>query len=289
MRLATCNMRLATCNMRLDMVSVIITTYNRRAFLKAAVLSVLVQDYKDKEIIIVDDGSTDDSLKELEGLPVQYIWKENGGISSARNKGIEVARGNYIAFLDVDDLWKKKKLSTQMSMMHGEGYKISYTDEIWIRNGEHLNQRSIHKKYSGFIFEKCLPLCIISPSSVIMKRSVFDVAGLFDETMPVCEDYDMWLRVTARYPVLFVEKPLIVKQGGHEDQLSKRYPAMDRFRIQSIARILESDVLNETMRNYATRELEKKCRIYILGAVKRGKTEEAQYYSALIRRYAVEQ
>jgi glycosyltransferase involved in cell wall biosynthesis len=270
------------------MVSVIITTYNRRAFLKAAVLSVLVQDYKDKEVVIVDDGSTDDSLKELEGLPVQYIWKENGGISSARNKGIEVARGSYIAFLDVDDLWKKKKLSTQMTMMHEEGYKISYTDEIWIRNGEHLNQRSIHKKYSGFIFEKCLPLCIISPSSVIMKRSVFDVAGLFNETMPVCEDYDMWLRVTAKYPVLFVEKPLIVKQGGHEDQLSKRYPAMDRFRIQSIARILESDVLNETMRNDAVRELEKKCRIYILGAIKRGKTEEAQYYSHLISRYSTD-
>jgi len=224
------------------MVSVIITTYNRKAFLKPAVLSVLVQDYKDKEIIIIDDGSTDDSLKELEGLPVQYIWKENGGISSARNKGIEVARGDYIAFLDVDDLWKKKKLSTQIAMMHEEGYEISYTDEIWMRNGKHLNQKSIHKKYSGFIFEKCLPRCIISPSSVLMKRNVFDVVGFFDETMIVCEDYDMWLRVTARYPVLFVEKPLIIKQGGHEDQLSKRYPAMDRFRIQSIARILESDV-----------------------------------------------
>jgi glycosyltransferase involved in cell wall biosynthesis len=270
------------------MVSVIITTYNRKIFLKAAVLSVLVQDYKDKEIIIIDDGSTDDSLKELEGLPVQYVWKENGGISSARNKGIEVARGDYIAFLDVDDLWKKKKLSTQMAMMCEAGYDISYTDEIWIRNGKHLNQKSIHKKYSGLIFEKCLPLCIISPSSVLMKRSVFDVAGLFDETMTVCEDYDMWLRITALYAVLFVEKPLIVKQGGHEDQLSKRYPAMDRFRIESIARILEGDTLSEAMRNAAIRELEKKCRIYIQGAVKRGKTEEVQYYSNLIERYSAD-
>jgi glycosyltransferase involved in cell wall biosynthesis len=267
------------------MVSVIITTYNRRTFLRAAVLSVLVQDYKDREIIVVDDGSTDDSRNELEGLPVQYVWKKNGGISSARNKGIEVARGDYIAFLDVDDLWRKKKLSTQMAMMRDEGYEISYTDEVWIRNGKHLNQKLIHKKYSGFIFEKCLPLCIISPSSVLMKRSVFDVAGLFDENMVVCEDYDMWLKVTARYPVLFVEKPLIVKQGGHEDQLSKRFPAMDRFRIESIARILQSDVLNEAMRNAAIRELEKKCRIYMLGAVKRGKTEEVQYYSDLISRY----
>jgi glycosyltransferase involved in cell wall biosynthesis len=267
------------------MVSVIITTYNRRTFLRAAVLSVLVQDYKDKEIIVVDDGSTDGSLKELEGLPVQYIWKKNGGISSARNKGIEVARGDYIAFLDVDDLWKKKKLSSQMAVMRDEGYEISYTDEIWIRNGKHLNQKSIHKKYSGFIFEKCLPLCIISPSSVLMKRSVFDVVGLFDENMVVCEDYDMWLRITARYPVLFVGKPLIVKQGGHEDQLSKRYPAMDTFRIESIVRILESDALSETMRSAAIRELAKKCRIYMLGAVKRGKTEEEQYYSDLINRY----
>ena len=141
------------------------------------------------------------------------------------------------------------------------------------------------QKIFRLIFEKCLPLCIISPSSVLMKRDVFDVAGLFDETMTVCEDYDMWLRVTARYPVLFVEKPLIIKQGGHEDQLSKRYPAMDRFRIQSIARILESDVLSEAMRSAAIKELEKKCRIYISGAVKRGKTEEAEYYSDLIRRY----
>jgi glycosyltransferase involved in cell wall biosynthesis len=267
------------------MVSVVITTYNRRSFLRAAVLSVLVQDYKDKEIIVVDDGSTDDSLKELEGLPVQYIWKKNGGISSARNKGIEVARGDYTAFLDVDDLWKKRKLSTQMSMMHEEGYEISYTDEIWIRDGKHLNQKSIHKKYSGFIFEKCLPLCIISPSSVLMKRSIFNDVGLFDEAMTVCEDYDMWLRITARYPVLFIEKPLIVKQGGHEDQLSKRYPAMDRFRIESIARILQSDLLNEAMRSAAISELEKKCRIYMLGAVKRGKTEEVKYYSDLIARY----
>ena len=268
------------------MVSVIITTYNRRAFLKPAVLSVLNQDYKDKEIIVIDDGSTDDSFKEIEGFPVQYIWKENGGISSARNKGIEAAGGDYIAFLDVDDLWKKKKLSTQMTVMSEEGYDISYTDEIWMRNGKHLNQKSIHKKYSGFIFEQCLPLCIISPSSVLMKRDIFDVVGRFDETMSVCEDYDMWLRVTARYPVLFVEKKLIIKQGGHEDQLSKRYPAMDRFRIESIARILESDVLSETMRNAAIRELEKKCRIYIQGAIKRGKAEDVQYYSTLIRRYS---
>jgi glycosyltransferase involved in cell wall biosynthesis len=99
------------------MVSVVITTHNRRAYLKQAVLSVLDQDYKDKEVIVVDDGSTDNSLEEIKGLPVRYVWKLNGGISSARNTGIRVSNGEYIAFLDVDDLWKKGKLSKQMELM----------------------------------------------------------------------------------------------------------------------------------------------------------------------------
>ncbi|HVN95735.1 MAG TPA: glycosyltransferase family 2 protein [Syntrophorhabdaceae bacterium] len=272
---------------RLEMISVVITTYNRKAFLRDAVLSVLNQDYLDKEVIVIDDGSTDNSSEVLEGLPVRYLLKENRGISSARNKGIELARGEYIAFLDVDDLWKKAKLSIQMTEMCKKDYLVSYTDEIWMRNKRHLNQKARHKKYSGLIFERCLPLCIISPSSVLMKRDVFDCVGKFDESMPVCEDYDMWLRVSAHYPVLFVDKPLIVKQGGHEDQLSKRYPAMDRFRIDSIVRILDSNVLNEQMRNAAISELTKKCTIYAKGALKRGKIAEADSYLSLVAPYGI--
>ena len=117
------------------MVSVIITTFNRRSFLRNAAVSVLNQEYEDKEIIVVDDGSTDGSQQELTGLPVRYVWKENGGISSARNRGIAEARGDFVAFLDVDDLWKKKKLSVQMGLMKQMGYDISYTDEIWLRGG----------------------------------------------------------------------------------------------------------------------------------------------------------
>jgi glycosyltransferase involved in cell wall biosynthesis len=264
-----------------DMVSVIITTYNRRSFLKEAVLSVLNQDYDDKEVIVVDDGSTDGSRQEIEGLDVQYVWKENGGISSARNKGIEVSRGDYVAFLDVDDLWRKGKLSEQMSAMEEQGVSVSYTDEIWIRDGKRLNQKLRHRKYSGHIFEKCLPLCIISPSSVVMKRDIFGKVGLFDESLPVCEDYDMWLRITACYPVLFIEKPLIVKRGGHADQLSRAYEAMDRFRVQSLVKILTSSVLDEEMKTAAAKELQEKCRILAIGANKRGKVEEAEYYQRL--------
>ncbi|OPY79208.1 MAG: putative glycosyltransferase EpsJ [Syntrophorhabdus sp. PtaU1.Bin153] len=189
------------------MVSVVITTFNRRSFLREAVLSVLAQDYRDKEIIVVDDGSMDNSYEEVRGLNVRYIWQRNGGISSARNTGIAVSKGDYLAFLDVDDLWKKRKLSEQMGRMTEGASPVSYTDEIWIRNGKWLNQRQRHKKYSGYIFEQCLPLCIISPSSVVVKREIFDDVGLFDESLPVCEDYDMWLRIASKYPVLFVDKP----------------------------------------------------------------------------------
>ena len=263
------------------MVSVIITTYNRRGFLKEAVLSVLNQEYKDKEVLIVDDGSTDGSRQEIEGLPVRYIWKENGGISSARNKGIELSKGEYVAFLDVDDLWIKAKLSEQMARMKEQGAFISYTDEIWIRNGKRLNQKLRHRKYSGHIFERCLPLCIISPSSVVIEREIFDRVGLFDESLPVCEDYDMWLRISARYPVLFIESPLIVKRGGHADQLSRSYEAMDRFRVQSLINILRSGILDEGMKTAAEKELHEKCRILAIGAKKRGKIEEAEYYTQL--------
>jgi glycosyltransferase involved in cell wall biosynthesis len=263
------------------MVSIVITTYNRRAFLKEAVLSVLDQDYQDKEIIIIDDGSTDGSFEEVRGFSLRYVWKQNGGISSARNIGIDISNGEFIAFLDVDDLWKKGKLTKQVQTMIENQIDISYTDEIWVRNGERLNQRDRHRKYSGLIFERCLPLCIISPSSVVIKRKVFDEVGLFDEDLPVCEDYDMWLRITSRYPVLFIDKPFIIKRGGHKDQLSRAYEAIDRFRIQSLAKILKSNILNMEMRNAALNELKKKCRIYALGAKKRGRFQESSNYMKL--------
>jgi len=263
------------------MVSIVITTYNRRAFLKEAVLSVLDQDYQDKEIIIIDDGSSDGSFEEVRKFPLRYVWKQNGGISSARNMGIGVSNGEFIAFLDVDDLWKKGKLTKQVQTMIENQIDISYTDEIWIRNGERLNQRGRHRKYSGMIFERCLPLCIISPSSVVIKRNVFDEVGLFDEDLPVCEDYDMWLRITSRYPVLFIDKLFIIKRGGHQDQLSRAYEAIDRFRIQSLTKIIQSNTLSTKMRTAALNELKKKCRIYAMGAKKRGRFQESNAYIQL--------
>lgn len=260
------------------MVSAIITTYNRKPFVKEAIESVLNQDYKLEEVIVVDDGSEDGTEEEVKKYPVKYIWKENGGISSARNVGILASHGEYIAFLDVDDLWLKRKISTQMEEMLKLGYEISYTDEIWIKDGKRLNQKKKHKKYSGYIYERCLPLCIISASSVVIKRRIFEEVGLFDESLPVCEDYDMWLRITSRFPVLFIEKPLIIKRGGHPDQLSKKYVAMDKFRIAALKKMVDSDFLSPEMKLKTLLEMQKKCLIVANGAKKRGKMEDAEYY-----------
>jgi len=264
------------------LVSIIITTYNRKEFLEEAVQSVLRQSYRDREIIVIDDGSTDGSHEVLTRLPdIRYQWKENGGISSARNVGISLARGDHLAFLDVDDLWKKEKLTVQMSAMEAAGSKISYTDEIWLKNGRFHNQKKRHRKFSGAIYERCLPLCIISPSSAVIAREVFERTGLFDETLPVCEDYDMWLRICALYPVLFIPRQLIVKRGGHQDQLSRRYEVMDRYRIKSMLKIIESGVLSEEHLEITRAELRKKCAVVGKGAEKRGRIDEARYYYSL--------
>ncbi|HOD76362.1 MAG TPA: hypothetical protein PKJ17_10055, partial [Syntrophorhabdaceae bacterium] len=173
----------------------------------------------------------------------------------------------------------------QMDEMERTGTPLTYTDEIWIRNGERLNQKQRHRKYSGEIFEHCLPLCIISPSSAVIRRSVFDAAGVFDESLPVCEDYDMWLRITARFPVTFIQKHLIIKRGGHPDQLSRAYDGMDRFRIASIVKVLDSGVLSPGQTRKAIGELRTKCRIYAGGAMKRGKKEEGERYLRLASAY----
>jgi len=268
------------------LVSIIITTYNRRAFLEEALPSVMGQSYREKEIIVVDDGSTDGSEESVRGLPVRYEWKENGGISSARNRGIGCARGDFLAFLDVDDLWCREKLALQMEAMAGAGAEVSYTDEIWLKHGRRLNQKKRHRKYSGSIYERCLPLCIISPSSALISRKVFDEVGLFDESLPVCEDYDMWLRICCRYPVLFIPKPLIVKRGGHADQLSRTFDVMDRYRIKALAKMLDSDLLSAEQRRMTVAELKRKCSIVGGGAQKRGREDEAAFYRSLARSFS---
>jgi hypothetical protein len=264
-------------------ISVIIPTFNRAWTLDRAVDSVLAQTCAPKEIIVVDDGSTDQTLALLAayGDRVQVLSQPNRGVSSARNLGIAHSTGDYIALLDSDDRWEPEKLACQSAFFQAHpGAMICQTQEIWVRNGVRVNPMKKHKKPAGLIFEPSLHLCLVSPSAVMMKKKLFGIKGLFNENYFVCEDYDFWLRVSTDTPVFLIDKPLTVKYGGHQDQLSCSH-SQDRYRIAAILDLVRSATLTRDQKAAALSVLKEKCRIYGNGCLKRGKTDEAGTYLAL--------
>jgi glycosyltransferase involved in cell wall biosynthesis len=272
----------------MPLVSVIIPTYNRARLVDRAIRSVLGQTFKDFELIVVDDGSEDSTAAVLEGFgyTVKSVFQAHSGVSAARNTGIENTCGKLLAFLDSDDEWRPEKLTRQVALFDGDRpLFVCHTDEIWMRDGKIVPQKKIHRKQGGRFFERALERCLISPSSVMISRSLLDDVGWFDPELPAAEDYDLWLRVTAFHDVEFVPEPLVIKHGGHPDQLSMKTPVIDTFRIRGIVKILDNPLLSEDCRNSAIRELIRKCQIVFLGCMKKGKTVEAQAYRELAESY----
>jgi len=270
------------------MVSVIIPTFNRAAFLREAIDSVLAQSEKDFELIVVDDGSTDHTRELVAeyGDRIRYFFQTNAGAAAARNLGIRNANGQLLTFLDSDDLWFPQKLARQIEWMAAHPkIMLCYTDEIWIRRGVRVNQKKIHAKTGGWIYPLCLPRCLISPSSVFMRHELFEIVGLFDEQLPICEDYDLWLRVAAKFEIGFIPAPLIVKRGGHPDQLSQREWGIDRYRITALMKIYESGILQADWRRLTAATLCAKCKILENGFRKRGKIDEALIYASWQERF----
>jgi glycosyltransferase involved in cell wall biosynthesis len=266
------------------LVSVIIPTFNRWPLIRDAVDSVLTQSFRDFELIVVDDGSTDDTSKELAKMAprLRCVTTTRGGVSAARNFGVGRARGRYIAFLDSDDLWLARKLEKQVAFMERDSsIEICQTEEIWIRNGIRVNPKAIHRKPSGDIFAPSLELCLVSPSAVMMTQDLFEKVGGFDETLPVCEDYDLWLRIAAEHRVPLLDDALVVKRGGHADQLSRSIWGMDRYRIVALQKILRSGLLDDERKAAALAVLRRKAMILARGARKRGREEDARGFEAL--------
>jgi glycosyltransferase involved in cell wall biosynthesis len=285
------NSRALSLKKRKIPISVVIPAYNRAVMLGRALQSVDRQSVQCEEILVVDDGSTDGSRELVEsmvfgepGLELRWLRHAcNLGPAAARNLAIAHARCPMIAFLDSDDHWLPKKLEKQAALMElHPDYLISHTRERWLRGGRHLNQKKRHRPRHGDIFPHCLELCAVGMSTVMLRRDIFSRVGLFEESMRCCEDYDLWLRVSCRLPFLLVDEVLTVKEGGREDQVSSQYRVgMDRFRIESLLRLLDSGVLSRSQEKLAKEELRKKCMIYGNGCLKYGKETEGRYILGL--------
>jgi glycosyltransferase involved in cell wall biosynthesis len=271
-------------------VSVVIPTFNRWPLVGEAVESVLAQSYANFELIVVDDGSTDETQEELAkfGSRLRFFAKAREGVAAARNFGVSRALGSYIAFLDSDDLWLPKKLEVQTAFMkrHPE-IQICQSEEIWIRNGIRVNPKAKHEKFSGDIFFRSLDLCLVSPSAVMMTKTLFELVGGFDESFPVCEDYELWLRIAVEHSVPLISEPLVVKRGGHADQLSRSTWGMDRYRVLALQKLLRAG-LHGKRQAAALEVMRSKVAILAQGARKRGKEREAKDYDAIAAEFDLE-
>lgn len=244
-------------------ISVIIPTFNRSSFLIPAINSIKSQTFKVDEIIVIDDGSSDNTKKVLANLDIKYIYQKNKGVSNARNRGIKESKNEWIAFLDSDDIWEKDKIEKHVNF-HKTNHETlcSYTDEIWNRNGKIIKLKAYQKKEEP-TFLNSLRLCKIGVSTFFCHRSIFENIGYFDEKLQVCEDYDLWLRILKKYKIKYLDFKLTVKNAGHQNQLSFSTKLIDIYRIKALEKHLNSNFSVEVKD-----ELKYKINILILGAQK---------------------
>jgi len=270
----------------MTMVSVIIPVYNRQDTVIRALKSVVSQTFRDFELIVVDDGSTDNTVKIIQASGIELnliVHADNYGVSAARNTGILKANSNLIAFLDSDDYWLPHKLQEQVNFFKENIHAVAcQTKEKWIRNDKQVNPGLRHIKSGGNIFLKSLDLCYISPSAIMIRRSVFDRIGLFDESLNVCEDYDLWLRLTSGHEVYLLDTDGLVRIGSRTDQLSSKYSGMDSFRIFAASKLYRNLEENFIYKDSVLKTIGKKGQIYSSGCLKRSRVAESGFYSKLV-------
>lgn len=263
-------------------VSVIIPTYNRPDFLRTAVESVLEQTFDDFELFVVDDGSNVDLELPEDPRCTLIHHEENKGVSAARNTGIRTSGAPLIATLDDDDHWYPEKLERQVEFFRNHpGEHAVQPQAIWYRNGEKIEQKEKHEKPDGWILPRALERCLVSGSGVMIRREVFEQVGLFDQELPGCEDYDLWLRLGLHYPVRLIDEPLVEKDGGRPDQLSAQ-PGLDKYRVLALRKFIQLEE-SEPYRERALELIVKKSEIYGQGCRKHGRPEEANQFKQYAR------
>lgn len=219
-------------------ISVVVPLYNKEKSIEATLQSVLAQTYTDYELIVVDDGSTDNSLNvvrkrisELENERIRVIHKENGGVSSARNRGIKEAKGEYIALLDGDDLWEPTFLEEQVKLIHDfPDAGMWGVNTAFIKYGKCWKwQQGMGDGYRGYVenYFGTSHNDLFCSSSVVIRKDVFEKVGYFDERISSSEDLDMWYRIILKYPVVFYDKVLVYYNQDAENRVA--YDTAVRF------------------------------------------------------------
>jgi len=271
----------------MPLVSVVIPVRDRAAMIVEAIASVVAQSFSDYALVVVDDGSTDDTptiaaaALAAASVPARLVTRPHAGVAAARNAGAAVYDSRWIAFLDSDDLWLPPKLARQMAWLAAHPtYRIAQTGERWLDRGRHRNPRAWHRKEER-LFARSLERCLVTPSAVVIRRDLWVESGGFDESFPLCEDYELWLRLTLREPVGLVPEQLVVKRGGHADQLSRSTWGLDRFRVAALTKLLATTPLDDDARAAAARVLDAKCAVLAAGACRRGRNAEAERYRLL--------
>ncbi len=205
-------------------VSVIIPVYNAGKTIREALDSVLAQTYRDFELIIVNDGSTDDSDAVIHRYitdgrgDITCVAQKNKGAAAARNAGIRIARGELIAFLDADDLWDTDKLKTAVDALEARPEAMMVFSDMRhsvdgkMIHASYLHERGYRHVSSGQVYDNLLKENFIFTPTVVMRKSVFATIGYFDESLKIAEDYDLWLRVARDHEVLFVDRPLVTRR-----------------------------------------------------------------------------
>jgi glycosyltransferase involved in cell wall biosynthesis len=250
----------------MSFISVVIPVFNRAHLLPRTIESVLKQTYKNFEILLVDDHSTENILSVVQNDRVSYLPSAGKGVSAARNTGVRHAKGEWIAFLDSDDEWTHDKLEKQWTyLQQNPRLRFVHTDEIWMRNGNVFPQKAKHKKSGGRLFEKCAEQCVISSSTVLARKDFLLEMDLFDEDFVVCEDFDLWLRIAAQEEIGFLDQALTIKHGGHPEQLSRQYHSMDLWRVRALAKHINHKDLSAEQKGALFSNLRSKANILLKG------------------------
>jgi len=218
-------------------ISVIIPAYNSEVFLARALRSVEAQTFRDFEIVLVDDGSTDGTAEIARSFEsVRYFHQPNQLQAVARNRGLAEARGELIAFLDADDEWLPEKLERQLAFMDERQSRISYSDCYYVRGGKSVRYSKLAPPYDGQIIEplieQWLDYCFIAMNSVIAEKSLLEQVGGFDEVAPfrAHEDYGLWLRIAlTKTPFDYLDLPLATYYRGHVSESSDSVAMLERY------------------------------------------------------------